>query len=275
MGLTVTSLEFIAEHKDLFHGKDIATLGVLYPYIRSKGELKKVKLLFPKIKLNSDKFAEHLFCELLGASSYSAIDVSEYQGANVIIDLNKPISKENYDRFDIIYDAGTFEHLSNLQQALMNIFNVLKVNGACIFGQPCNGWVDHGFYQFSPTFYSDLCYSNDILDLVEFNLTSTNGNSISLLKKKQAAITAFVSSYSKVNVGGIIQKTGRGEITLDFIQEKYRVWHETGDRTKDSSVIKIFLRAIYTYILTSRIIPYQIKVQVISVYAYLRKRFNQ
>jgi len=108
----------------------------------------KEKLDFP--------FGETIFT-LLGATEIDSYDYSSYEGANCIIDLNKPIEKEHYNRYSVVFDGGTLEHIFNFPQALTNVVNLLKPGGFFISISPANNYFGHGMYQFSPeVFYSSL-----------------------------------------------------------------------------------------------------------------------
>ncbi len=93
-----------------------------------------------------------------------SLDVSEYEGADFIHDLNSPDPPEELTcKFDLIFNGGTMEHIPNV---LRNIYTMLKVGGFIIHASPSNNCVDHGFYQFSHTFFMDYYSSNnfEILD---------------------------------------------------------------------------------------------------------------
>lgn len=53
-------------------------------------------------------------------------------------------------RFDVIYDGGTCEHVSELPTAFRNIDRMLKPGGVLIGHSPANNWINHGFYEISP-----------------------------------------------------------------------------------------------------------------------------
>jgi len=97
----------------------------------------------------------------LGFNDVESIDYDNYEQATHILDLNNEVPEEYYERYDVIYDGGTLEHIFNLPQCLKNIFKMLKPGGIIIHGTlPVNNWVDHGFFQFSPTLFHDY-YSNN------------------------------------------------------------------------------------------------------------------
>ncbi len=99
--------------------------------------------------------------KLLGFKEVHALDVSDYEAADIILDLAcKELPSEYHGNFDYILDGGTLEHVFNLVQALINIHKMLKIGGTVVHVLPCEGWCDHGFYSFSPTSLIDF-YTNN------------------------------------------------------------------------------------------------------------------
>lgn len=102
--------------------------------------------------ITSDKWADGLF-RFLGASTVEAIDASDYEGANHIHDLNRTIPAALHDKYDVVFDGGTLEHVYNIPNALLNCMKMIKIGGHFISISVCNNFVGHGFYQFSPEFF--------------------------------------------------------------------------------------------------------------------------
>ncbi|HSI32427.1 MAG: hypothetical protein ACAI43_10475 [Phycisphaerae bacterium] len=98
------------------------------------------------------RFAEPLF-EYLGAHDVSSIDASEYEGATIIQDLNEPIAETLCNRFSVVYEAGTLEHVFNFPVAMRNCMRMVAVGGHLLIHTPANNYFGHGFYQFSPELF--------------------------------------------------------------------------------------------------------------------------
>ena len=97
----------------------------------------------------NNQFADPLF-EYLGATTCKSIDNSDFEGATIVHDLNKPINDELKGQFDTVIDGGTLEHVFNFPQAVKNCMELLKVGGHFISITPTNNYLGHGFYQFGP-----------------------------------------------------------------------------------------------------------------------------
>ena len=116
---------------------------------------------------------------LLGFADVYSIDVSAFEGANILMDLNDPGAAERFGRkFHFILDGGALEHIFHLPNALKNVFDLLETGGCVLHLSPVNNYVDHGFYQFSPTLYEDYYQANrfTILDRTIFQVDQLNVN---------------------------------------------------------------------------------------------------
>lgn len=222
MGYTFNSLSRILGQESLFRGKKILTLGTLYPFV-SPHEARMLAQRGVFTDTPKERFSNHLFVEVLAATSCHSLDVSDYQQSEIICNLNHPVAQEYVGKYDVVFDGGTLEHLSNLPTALGNIFSLLRTGGIYYFGGPCNNWVDHGFFQFSPTFYSDLCLDNPDLELLDLHV-STPQRYYDYGSQNLAFKGALFNSRQRLTVGGIIRKTG-GRLNFDLTQSKYREQH--------------------------------------------------
>lgn len=101
-------------------------------------------------KHSVDTFA---FFSMLGFTEVHAIDISDYEGADIIIDLNQECPEEYHEKFDVVIDGGTLEHVFNISYAMKSICHLLKPDGIIIHASPLSGYVDHGFYSISPIFF--------------------------------------------------------------------------------------------------------------------------
>jgi hypothetical protein len=99
--------------------------------------------------------ARELFDDF-GLAPVTALDISNYEGAEVNFDLNElDPPPETRQRFGLIMNGATLEHVFHVPNALANLNCMLKPGGAILHILPCNNLVDHGYYQFSPTLMFD------------------------------------------------------------------------------------------------------------------------
>ena len=96
-----------------------------------------------------DGFTETLFTAL-GYPPIEALDFTEKEGAKHIHDLNEPVPDHLRERFDIVIDGGTTEHIFHIGQAIETCFHMLRPGGLMLSIVSCDGWFGHGFFQTGP-----------------------------------------------------------------------------------------------------------------------------
>src|SRR5439155_8100430 len=60
------------------------------------------------------------FLKLLGAEEVVSIDISDYEGASLVHDMNEPIPDRWKGQYDLVFDGGTLEHVFNFPAAIKN-----------------------------------------------------------------------------------------------------------------------------------------------------------
>ncbi|MCZ6679497.1 MAG: class I SAM-dependent methyltransferase [Candidatus Poribacteria bacterium] len=184
MGLAKSALQFLAhEHKRKSFTGPALTLGrqdVHATFDEVLQLLKTEKVMPTALSLREDlrtnipawrgtpregNTSDVIFFKLLGVNDLMALDCSTYENPDIVVDLNLPVPDELRSQFDLILDGGTIEHVFDAKQALMNIALMLKPGGRIIHMAPMNNYVDHGFYQFSPTTFFDYYGVNGFADL--------------------------------------------------------------------------------------------------------------
>ena len=73
----------------------------------------------------------------LGFSEGNTLDLSDFEGADIIFNLNESECPDPLrDKYDVIYENGTLEHISHVPNALANMHEMLKINGRIILCMP-------------------------------------------------------------------------------------------------------------------------------------------
>lgn len=98
------------------------------------------------------EFADEILA-MLGSTSVDATDVSAYEGASIIQDLNTPVPESLWGTYDFVFDGGTLEHIFHFPTALQSCLKMLKPNGRFVTVTMANNYCGHGFYQFSPELF--------------------------------------------------------------------------------------------------------------------------
>ncbi len=153
MGITDTTAAFLLDlARDQPLGKT-ATLGRLELFL-NRAQL--TRLLRPtaatpqEIDGCLDRYAEPFLKRCAGATEVVSIDVSPYEGAGIIHDMNARLPRDAEQQFDTVIDGGTLEHVFNFPVALANCMRLVRPGGRLIMFMPGNSLMGHGFYQFSP-----------------------------------------------------------------------------------------------------------------------------
>lgn len=172
---------------------------------------------------------ETLFMSM-GFSAVQSLDYSEFEGASIVHDLNDPdLPRELLEKFDVIIDHGTLEHVFHVPNALNNLFRLLKIDGRLIHCAPTSNLVDHGLYMFSPTFFHDFYVTN--------NWEINNIYVVSMTPRQETEpffYTDYVpGSFDSVSYGGL--GSGAMYLTYSFLTKTER---STGHLVPQQGVYK-------------------------------------
>jgi SAM-dependent methyltransferase len=157
MGLDFKTAEFLlAEFQRKVSFRRLLVLGRQNVYM-TPSEINRVKEL-TGISLEPSGFADEFF-RALGASNLSFLDRAEYEGADLLHDLNQPLPTRFHGCFDVVIDGGTLEHVFNFPTALKSCMEAVALGGRLMIFTPGDGLMGHGFFQFSPELFYRACGS--------------------------------------------------------------------------------------------------------------------
>ncbi|MCW0232718.1 MAG: hypothetical protein OJJ21_03875 [Ferrovibrio sp.] len=86
-------------------------------------------------------------------------DIAALHGSERIVDLNQPLPDDLARRFDLVIDPGTCEHCFNVGMAFRNVCESVRLGGYLVHTAPLT-FINHGFWNFSPTIYPDYFEAN-------------------------------------------------------------------------------------------------------------------
>ncbi len=104
------------------------------------------------------------FFGLLGVKELFTIDVSEYEGCDIVHDLNKPVPEALYGQFDFIIDGGTFDHLFDIRTAFENVVKLLRTGGRIIQWNAASNFTGAAYLSFGPDLFYDYYVLNQFAD---------------------------------------------------------------------------------------------------------------
>jgi hypothetical protein len=93
------------------------------------------------------------FLKTLGAEEICSIDVSPFEGASFIHDMNLPVPHNLKNAFTAVIDGGSLEHIFDFPRAIKNCMEMVQAEGHFLGITPANNFMGHGLYQFSPELY--------------------------------------------------------------------------------------------------------------------------
>jgi hypothetical protein len=162
MGLDADGLKFLllgrAEGVDFSR---TATIGRQWIYRLDEAALQRIFRAFGmplaadegrRLLEEEDGFAETVF-RRLGAVTVAALDASDYEGSQIIHDMNEQIPPQLRRRFSTVLDGGSLEHVFNFPVALANCMEMVETGGHLVVMTPANNYFGHGFYQTGPELY--------------------------------------------------------------------------------------------------------------------------
>jgi len=92
----------------------------------------------------------------LGFARYEAVD---FNGEGTILgDLNQRFPLD--DRFDLVTNIGTGEHVFNQAAVFGNCHDWCRPGGLMLHTLPWLNWLNHGFFSFQPSLFLDLAKDN-------------------------------------------------------------------------------------------------------------------
>jgi len=161
------------------------------------------------------------FFKLIGNVKVDIIDFQQYQGDEIVLDFGKAIPKKLENKYDIVIDGGTVEHIFNIAQAFHNITRMLKVGGHVFHGVPIN-MINHGFYNISPTllydYYGDAGFSFEYFKMVH----TTHGDGKLNWHQEDPPHTARFQLKEERGLFLIAKRQNVKQEMCYPIQEKYR-----------------------------------------------------
>ncbi len=113
---------------------------------------------------NEDSIDDREFFQLFGDIDYQTMDVSSYENASIIHDLNQPIDKSLEGQFDFIVDGGTFDHLFDIKTAFANVVRLLKTGGRIFQWNAASNYANSGYVSFGADFFHDYYTLNKFSD---------------------------------------------------------------------------------------------------------------
>jgi SAM-dependent methyltransferase len=157
MGIAYTSAKILLNaKKDNISFENVLTIGRQSLFLFSSQLLKLEKqyqIDCHREQLKKEPYAETFLKIFLGAKSVTSLDCSDYEQCSILHDMNYPVEKALHEKYDVVIDGGSLEHVFNFPVALANCMNMVKKGGSLFVFSMANNHLGHGFYQLSPELF--------------------------------------------------------------------------------------------------------------------------
>ncbi|MFO1267938.1 MAG: methyltransferase domain-containing protein [Rubrivivax sp.] len=111
----------------------------------------------------------------MGAESVDSMDASGYEEATLTHDLNRATPADWNERFDLVFDGGTLEHVFDFPTAIKNCMRMVRPGGRFVSVTIPNNWCGHGFYQFSPELFFRVFSADNGFSIQEMYVAELDG----------------------------------------------------------------------------------------------------
>jgi SAM-dependent methyltransferase len=108
--------------------------------------------------------SDRYFFKTLGAAVVTAIDVSDYEGAEIVHNLDTPIPAHLEAKFDFICNGSVLDNMFNPVMGLSNISRMLAPGGRVVHFEHASNAVNMAYLQFSPNWFFDYYVVNGYAD---------------------------------------------------------------------------------------------------------------
>jgi SAM-dependent methyltransferase len=179
-------------------------------------------------RANSDAqlITDRALLQLLGASGrIAAMDHSDYEGAELIHDLTKPVPDGLRDRADLIIDGSTLDNVFNPAMALENFAKMLRPGGRLL---TANMYSNHSqpYAMMTPLWYLDYFVVNGFVDCKVYIQVGTSPyNTFTIdtnsLLDPTRAVSPFVSPHEMAIIV-LAEKGKHSTCNVSPAQQHYR-----------------------------------------------------
>jgi SAM-dependent methyltransferase len=106
---------------------------------------------------------DRYFMKTLGIKDLRFVDVSDYEGADIVADLGYPVDSSLHGQFDFIYNGGCLDNMFNPHAAMVNLSKMLKPGGRVVCMESGSSF-NSPYLMFSPAWFFDYYVTNGFSD---------------------------------------------------------------------------------------------------------------
>src|SRR5258708_7525361 len=106
---------------------------------------------------------DRYFMKTLGIEDLRFVDVSDYEGADIVADLGYPVDSSLHGKFDFIYNGGCLDNMFNPATAMANFSRMLKPGGRVVCMESASSF-NSPYLMYSPGWFFDYYVTNGFSD---------------------------------------------------------------------------------------------------------------
>lgn len=107
--------------------------------------------------------SDRCFMQSIGIDKVDFLDVTDYEGADIVHDLGHPVPDMLSNRYDFIYNGGCLDNMFNPGVALINFSKMLRPGGRVICLESAMSW-NSPYLMYSPGWFWDYYVTNGFAD---------------------------------------------------------------------------------------------------------------
>lgn len=131
------------------------------PYVIERpGSLDHLTISLPP---DAARIADVSVFHALADCQVQALDISDYEGAEIVHDLNEPLPESLKGRFDFIFDGSCLDNIFDGPGTLIKLSELLKPGGRLLLYNASNS-APTAYLQFSPDWFIDYFAANNYAD---------------------------------------------------------------------------------------------------------------
>jgi hypothetical protein len=115
-----------------------------------------------------DPMHMHDLFKMLGFSDVASLDAFDADSPTILHDMNKPIPEQYKNKYDVVFDIGSMEHVFDIKQFVQNCVEMVKESGTLVIYDALLGWHNECFYNFQTPFFFDVFKANGFEDISVF-----------------------------------------------------------------------------------------------------------
>lgn len=146
-----------------------------------------------------------------GACTVTSLDFFDDR-ADLVHDMNNPISAQWVEQYDLVIDIGSTEHIFDSRQCIENLLRLTKIGGHIMLHLPVSGYFAHGLHVFNPQCILD-CLELNGFDICYLAFSSRRGRRLRKPHPTKDTILWALARKTKTQAAG-------------FINPQQKVWED-------------------------------------------------